>query len=241
MSLTQRLFWKCSLAQCLSLHLPSWLLSEGWDFPRAWEGREVTLSHHEAKLLSPNLPSHQMTRAAASSDPSALERTRACVLRNTGQPPGMAGEVIEADTGGDYCPCGHRTQRSLTPAPGGARSPSIGRLFPGSVVMLFLVSPTSFGSLKTQRAQHQPPSLEWGQLWQLLAETRLCTHVCALCLWLPGPHEAVAVDQAQSPEQTLPPHLVVHTARVLRVNGSGGKKPRVGQYEAAHGKCPEGM
>lgn len=148
---------------------------EGWDFPRAWEGQEIPLTHHELKLLSPNLPNHQMTRAAASSDPSALERTCTCVLWNPGQPPGMEGEVIEADAGRDTVPTGVglRTKRSFTPAPGGGRSPSKGSLFPGSVVMLCLVSATSFGSLKTQQAQHQPLPTEEGA-----ARASSCTSVC---------------------------------------------------------------
>ena len=52
---------------------------EGWDFPRVWDGRLITVSPHELRLLSLSLPKHQLARAAAPSKQTALERIHAAV------------------------------------------------------------------------------------------------------------------------------------------------------------------
>lgn len=113
----------------MSSNLLSWQLSVKVGIsPMGWEGRGVTLSRHELKLLSLNLPNCQMTRAAAPLDLAALKRMCTCGLWNAGhllqwQQVTEGSATPQAQVGKDAISTGAglRIRGPVTPAPGGGR------------------------------------------------------------------------------------------------------------------------
>ena len=158
---------------------------EGWDFPRVWDGRLITVSPRELKLLSLSLPKHQLARAAAPSKQTALERTRAGVPLASRQE-GGEGRATEgsAARGAASTGTGLGLRGPCTPTPEGGGRLSRGSLCPGRVMICY-------GCFY---------SLLWKPLDPALSPFRLTESRCSSCSFLCGrAHAYVCVCPRVSP------------------------------------------
>ena len=162
---------------------------EGWDFPRVWDGRLITVSPRELKLLSLSLPKHQLARAAAPSKQTALERTRAGVPLASHQE-GGEGRATEgsAARGAASTGTGLGLRGSCTPTPeGGGRQQRESVPWEGDDLLWLLPLPP----LEASRPSPQPlqvnreqvrllPLLVWTSTCNVCVCTRVCPHILPL-------------------------------------------------------------
>lgn len=169
---------------------------EGWDFPRVWDGRLITVSPRELKLLSLSLPKHQLARAAAPQSrllwrghapvspwpatrkEGRAERQRA--LQPEVQPP----QAQDSGSGG------------LVPRPQKEAGDSRGSLCPGRVMI-------SYGCFH---------SLLWKPLDPALSPFRLTESRCGSCRFLCGLAHAMCVSV----------HVCVHTSCLWSLDSHRG-------------------
>lgn len=158
--------------------------------------RGVTLSHHEPKQLSLNLPNHQTRCFGKDVQLCPLERWPAAWN-------GRGDRRLCSCSGPGrrrYClyGAGLRTKGSSTPAQDEAES-SAGGLSPGEVMICFSFLPPSLEASRPSKRSMSPITLSLtGSGWQLSSPTGeracVCAHVCehaCVCVralpWLLGP------------------------------------------------------